>query len=300
MYRNAGVAVNSSMTVDEKLEAAGLNWSLITSPIQYGPSFEYTESKRNAVYRSDTGALLDVATPQRKGFQNRDVVRTFDRFCEASDGEVTLQRLGEFNGGESIFGVAKMPRTIDVAKVGDITEAYIVFKEGHVTGKGLQTFVLLNRLICTNGMARMVKVKNCTMRHTSEFCPDTMRAYLHQAYLTVETYEQEFTRLAKTTISDVEAKAQLVAAFGNIEATEWEKQPREVQVIYNLYKGEGMGSDMLSAFNTLFGLQQACTEFYNWGQKASAFPKAFNTIISGSRGAKQEQFTRQLVSLSGV
>jgi hypothetical protein len=91
----------------------------------------------------------------------------------------------------------------------------------------------------------------------------------------------------------------LVSAFGNIEL-EWEHQPREVKVMYSLYNGQGMGSEMLSAFGTLFGLQQACTEYYNWSQKGSTSATAFSSLINGTRGAKQEQFTKQLVSLSNL
>lgn len=88
----------------------------------------------------------------------------------------------------------------------------------------------------------------------------------------------------------------LVKAFGNPELA-WEEQPRPVQVCYKLFKGQGAGSEKLSAYQTLFGLGEAVSEYQNWYAKGSYGERAFNSLCQGGRSQSVSKFTKQLVSV---
>jgi hypothetical protein len=60
-------------TFDEQLKAAGLNWEVKLSPMQFGDEFQYQTEKRKVAYRSDTGAFLDTYTT-RQPWQNQDIL----------------------------------------------------------------------------------------------------------------------------------------------------------------------------------------------------------------------------------
>ena len=92
---------------------------------------------------------------------------------------------------------------------------------------------------------------------------------------------------------------QLVKAFGD-ESLPWEEQPRAVRVCFELFGGKGAGSEMLSAYGTLFGLTEAVKEYHNWRMKGSAGERAFGSLCFGARGRAQEQFLKQSVSLSNL
>ena len=60
-HRNVGADITADMTAKEQLQAAGLDWTVETSPIRYGQAYEYKgKDYRRAVYRSDNGLLLDT------------------------------------------------------------------------------------------------------------------------------------------------------------------------------------------------------------------------------------------------
>lgn len=298
-HRNVGAAISPSMTLEEQLEAAGLDWTVERSPYRYGESFEHQDDTFQIAYRSDTAKVLDRHGPRRNVFQNADIVQAFHDFCNSSGDGLTIERLGCLAGGRSLFATAKLDHEIDVAKVGDHIETRILLTESHISGVALQVRVFYNRLICTNGMTQLVKLGGRTLNHMKEFDAQTVREYLEAAYARTIEYEQTLNRLARVSISKAEAKMQLIKAFGD-ESLTWEEQPRAVRVCFELFGGKGAGSEMLSAYDTLFGLTEAVKEYHNWSMKGSASERAFGSLCFGARGRAQEQFMKQSVALSNL
>lgn len=295
-HRNIGAAITPAMTLSEQLEAAGLNWTVERSPYRYGEFFEHQDDTFEIAYRSDTFKVLDRHGPRRNVFQNADIVQAFHDFCNSSGDGLTIERLGCLAGGRSLFATAKLDHEIDVAKVGDRIETRILLTESHISGTALQVRVFYNRLVCTNGMTRLVKLGGRTLNHMKEFDARTVREYLESAYARTAEYEQTLNQLARTTVSKAEARMQLVKAFGD-ETLAWEDQPRAVRVCLELFGGKGAGSELLSAYDTLFGLTEAVKEYHNWSMKGSAGERAFGSVCFGARGRAQDQFMKQAVGL---
>ena len=295
-HRNIGIAVTPEMSIDEQLEAAGLAWTVEQSPYCYGAYFQFEDDKNTIAYRSDNGMVLDRFGPRRNAFQNKQIVEAFHDFCASSGDGLQIERLGCLHGGKSLFATACLKHQIDVKHVGDILETRLLLTEHHVSGKALQIRIFFNRLVCTNGQAQLVKVKGRTLNHMREFDAQSVRDYLEAAYQGVEQYEQTLNQLAEVGIEDSEARMHLVKAFGDVNL-EWEDQPRPVQVCFKLFKGAGAGSEKLSAYQTLFGLREAVSEYQNWHSKGSYGERAFNSLCHGSRSQKQDAFTKQLVSV---
>jgi phage/plasmid-like protein (TIGR03299 family) len=295
-HRNVGVEIDPCTNLDEQLEAAGLAWRVEQSSYCYGPSFEFEDTDNTIAYRSDTGAVLGYFGPYRKVFQNREVLEAFHAFVGNSGDGLQIERLGCLNGGKSLFATARLKHDIDVKKVGDVLETRLLLTEHHVSGRALQVRLYFNRLICTNGMTTLVKVAGRTLNHMQEFNADSVREYLEEAYQNIAKRESVLNRLAEVSVSDAEARMHLVKAFGSTEF-DWEDQPKAVQTCYRLFKGEGFGSEKLSAFQTLFGLHEAVSEYQNWHMRGSYSAKAFQSVVSGSRGQRQNAFMHQLVSV---
>ena len=295
-HRNVGIEVTPGMSLDEQLQAAGLNWTVERSPYCYGDYFQFQDNTSVIAYRSDTGDVLDRHGPRRKVFQNAEIVRAFHDFCDHSGDGLSLERLGCLDGGKSLFATAKLKHTIDVAKVGDRIESRVLLTESHVSGVALQVRVFYNRLICTNGMTELVKLRGRSLNHMQEFDRTTVQAYLEAAYARTSQYEETLNQLAATTISKAEAKMHLVKAFGTADLP-WEDQPKAVKVCFELFGGRGAGSEMLSAYDTLFGLSEAVKEYSNWHMKGSNTERAFSSVCFGSRGRTQERFLKQLVGV---
>lgn len=292
-YRNLGTAVTAGMTIDNQLQAAGLDWSVELSPIRYGDDCMTEEFL--AAYRSDTNQVLSVYGKWRKPFQNRQILETFHTFCQQHD--LQIDRIGCMKAGKELFAFTKLPVVIDVKKVGDVTEAHLLITESHECGRGLQVDLYLNRLVCTNGMVRPVRTNQAIINHVSEYNSDRIAGILAHALATVRDYEQTANQLAEVALSLPEAQLHLIKAFGD-PTKSLEEQPKIVQTCLKLFLGQGRGSEMISAYNTAYGLLEAVKEYINWHSPVrGSLETAFSSLCYGSRKQKQDNFMKQLVSV---
>jgi phage/plasmid-like protein (TIGR03299 family) len=290
------------MTLDQQLKAAGLNWEVELSPIDYGQYNidgyrNYTTSKQLAAYRSDSGMFIDTYGERRKPFQNREIVETFYKFC--ANNNLQLNYLGYLDEGRTVYAASKLPTeyNIDVRKVGDITESYLIMKESHCNGSGMVITLYMNRLVCTNGMTRPV-CKNKIIHHIGgyEKQEQHVTSTLDDAINELHRYKEIANGLAEVSMTKEEATLHLINAFGD-PSKEVEEQPRVIQTCLKLFLGQAKGSDYLSAYNTAYGLLESVKEYQSWhSPQRGGDNSVFNSLCYGSRAEKQNKMLNQLVS----
>lgn len=312
-HRGTATLIQPGMTVEDQLRAAALDWEVKLSSIFYGPEKEH-KAPVFAAYRSDNNAFFDIYT-RRKPWQNTQIVETFNRFCDGANLPIT--HLGSLEGGKTVYAAARLPQEIAPTQARrDVTEAYLMLEESHANGHGLQVWLYLNRLICTNGMrrpvrnaqdvtdliegraltGRSIKDRLKVIAHVGEFNSDRIESILQAAITTVELEQEVTTQLAATAVDKAEATLQLIAAFGE-PGQPVEAQPQIVQTCLRLFNGMGKGSNELSAYNTAYGLLHSVTEYYNHhATKRGTTAQQFQSILSGNRAKQMQRFERQLVS----
>jgi hypothetical protein len=153
-HRGTAIVIQPGMTVEDQLKAAHLDWDVKLSSVFYGPEKEH-EAPVFAAYRSDNNAFFDIYT-KRKPWQNAEIVETFNRFCDGAN--LPMTHVGSLDEGKVIYAAARLPQEIAPAQsTNDLTEAYLMLEDSHANGHGLQVWLYLNRLVCTNGMRRPVR-----------------------------------------------------------------------------------------------------------------------------------------------
>lgn len=317
-HRGTATEITPGMSVQEQLDHAGLNWSVELSPVQYQADGETYQTALQVAYRSDTKDFLDIYS-KRKPWQNAEIIETFNRFCDSAS--LPMTHLGNLDGGKIIYAAAKLPETIAPQQSpNDKTEGYLILEDAHTNGHGLQVWLYLNRLVCTNGMRRPVrsrqdvtdllegKVKtrdrngNSTksglqvIAHVGAFNPDRIESILQSAIATLKAEEETATQLAATSVDQAEAAMQLIAAFGE-PGKPVDQQPRVVQTALRLFDGRAKGSSELSAYKTAYGLLHSVTEYFNHhAVRRGTSAQQFQSVLSGSRAQQMQKFERQLVS----
>lgn len=282
----------TGMSLDEQLIAARLDWSVETSGFVYGADFEHKEEKTKVAFRSDTGEYIDVYT-KRRPWQNRDILQHFHDFC--GEAGLELSHLGSLEGGKTLYAAAYLCQS-DVLKVGDFTDHYLLLKDSHLNGKGLSATLYSNRCVCTNGLHTTVRAGNKTIAHVGEFSREKVTTLLNAAVETLNLKNEQLEVLATTAITKEEAMLNLIKAFG-VAGEPVSEQPKVVQTCLRLFEGEGEGSELISAYNSAYGLLQSVTQYFNWHGRSSAAATQFQSVLSGSRSAKMQQFQRQLVGV---
>jgi phage/plasmid-like protein (TIGR03299 family) len=292
-HRGAAQEIIPGSTVEQQLQAAGLDWEVKLSPVFYGPERQH-KAPIFAAYRGDNNVFFDTYTT-RKPWQNAEIVETFNRFCD--DANLPMTHLGSLDGGRMLYAAAKMPEMIAPAQaVGDLTEGYLLLEDSHLNGRGLSVSIYANRLICTNGMKIPVRAGQRIIAHVGSFNPGRIETILESARATLHEEKETMSNLAAVGIDKAEATMQLIAAFGE-PGQPVEEQPRIVQTCLKLFNGMGKGSNELSAYNTAYGLLHSVTEYYNHhAVKRGTMAQQFQSILSGNRAKQMQKFERQVVS----
>jgi phage/plasmid-like protein (TIGR03299 family) len=292
-HRGTAQEITPGMAVDQQLIAAGLDWEVKLSPVFYGQGGEH-KAPVFAAYRGDNNVFFDIYT-KRKPWQNAEIVETFNRFCDGAN--LPMTHLGCLDGGRMLYAAAKLPEIIAPAQaVGDLTEGYLLLEDSHLNGRGLSISIYANRLICTNGMKRPVRVGQRIIAHVGQFNPDRIATILEAAHITLHQEQEQMTQLASVAIDKAEATMQLIAAFGE-PGQPIDQQPKIVQTCLKLFNGMGKGSNELSAYNTAYGLLHSVTEYYNHhAVKRGTMAQQFQSILSGNRAKQMQKFERQVVS----
>lgn len=290
-HRGCAIAVDG-LSFDEQIKAANLDWEAVTSGFRYGDRYQFRETDTKVAFRSDNGMFIDTYT-DRQPWQNREIIAHFHEFCEASD--LKVSHVGSLQDGKLIFAAAKLPVEVDVARCGDITEYYLLLKDSHINGKGMQVSLYANRMVCTNGLHQAIKQGNHTIAHLGAFNKARITGVLEAAIATVNEKEAISNQLAQVAMTREEATLQLIQAFGN-PTLPVEEQPKLIQTALRLFDGQAKGSEYLSAYKTAYGLLNSVTEFYNHhAPNRGTAQTQFQSILTGSRGQKMAQFERQLV-----
>lgn len=295
-HRGIGSEIFSNSSIDQQLQDSGLNWEVDTSDICYGHwGHEYQSDFKKAVYRTDNGKLLDTCGKNWKPYQNKEIVETFHEFCR--DASLKINHLGSLEEGRVIFAAAKLPIEIDVRKVGDVVSGRILLFNFHKVGYGLNIRVQFERLVCSNGMTLPVRVGQRVINHVSSFDSSKVQRILEGAFDSAKNFEKNAELLATKSISYEEAMLLLINEFGNPKLP-IDQQPATVDTCLKLFSGGAIGSEMVTAYNTAWGLLNSVTEFFNHrSQIRGGTSTHLNSLLIGSKANKQNNFYQQLVGV---
>lgn len=295
-HRGTAVSIEGIASLDDQLKAAELNWDVLTSGFRYGDRYQFRETDTKTAFRSDTGMFIDMYT-DRQPWQNRDIIQHFHDFCSESDLDLQVSHIGSLRDGKLIYAAAKLPIITDIKKTGDISEWWLLLKDSHLNGKGLQVSLYSNRMVCTNGLHELVRQNNQMIAHLGQLNKARINGILEAAIATLRQKEQAHEHLAEVEMTAEEATLQLIAAFGEVGKPVTE-QPKLIQTALRLFQGQAKGSEYLSAYNTAYGLLQSVTEYFNWlAPNRGTNQTQFQSVLAGSRGQKMQQFERQLISV---
>jgi phage/plasmid-like protein (TIGR03299 family) len=110
------------------------------------PTDEEVEGIRG-IYRSDTGAILGLASEKYEIFQNEEMVEVMDAI--AKDGGITYEVAGGLGKGERVWVLANIPDLCYDVK-GDAMKQYLTIFTSHDGSSALNIFPTTVRVVCAN------------------------------------------------------------------------------------------------------------------------------------------------------
>lgn len=214
-WHGLGNRVDSSVSVDEMLIAAGLNWD-----VKMHPTFAQVDNElirvpnKSALVRASDNKILTVASDNWKPIQNRDVLEFFSEYARA--GGATLETAGSLRGGKMVWGLANLGHGFTTNNGADAVKGYVLFASPHEAGKATTVRVTGTRVVCANTMAIALRGhKNgiYTQSHLTDFNFDLARETMGLAHESMFQMELNAKALEQLKLSEYDTVRVLAKYF---------------------------------------------------------------------------------------
>lgn len=145
-WHGLGVKVPETLTPDEMLVAAGLDWNVNKRPLVVQGT-DIVVPDMHALQRDSDNRVLGICGPQYEPFGNSQVFSFFDKFCKG--GSLAMETAGSLRDGKHVWALARMKQSFTLAG-DDVTRGYILLSHPHVWGKSLRIMFTPTRVVCMN------------------------------------------------------------------------------------------------------------------------------------------------------
>lgn len=275
-YREAGGApwhrLGTPLTEGQPLEVwaqeAGMTWTADEAPaLYYDPAKETVEhfEGRKILIRSDTRSPLSMVGSNYQIVQPMDVIEFFRDVLAA--GGYRMETAGCLFGGRRFFVTARIDQSLTLAGH-DYIEGYLMLATSLDASLATTGMVSTLRTVCNNTLTANIRrgeegsTPYIKIPHSVEFDAEAMRQQLGLVEGAWSRFTDEAEALAARRVSDEEAMRWLINVVGDPNKT-MDEQPHQKAMarIIQLFKGDGRGSNMVSANGTAWGLVNALTEY---------------------------------------
>lgn len=234
-WHGLGNRVEGSVTIDEMLVAAGLNWEVKQHECWAEVNGQKIAVGRKALVRSSDNKILTVTGDAWNPLQNKDALEFFRDYAEA--GGATLETAGALRGGKIVWGLARVATGFTI-NGNDSVKGYILLVSPHEVGKAITVRTTSIRVVCANtlAMAGGVQGINAEYRqsHIKSFDAAAAKATVQLVKEQIAAMELESEALNSLKMSEYDTVRLLAKYFQPVSAEDAavssEKQRTELLV----------------------------------------------------------------------
>lgn len=180
-WHGLGNPVDDTLTPQEMLVAAGLDWNVVKHPTFIEVDGSKINTGKYALVRDKDNSVLTFTGPGWTPTQNSDAIEFFKHFCET--GGAKMETAGALRNGKTVWALAKLGVDYEVTP-GDKTEGYLLFNLPHEFGKSINVRTTSVRVVCNNtltmAMGREAKTEY-RQNHMAAFDMDAARETIELA-----------------------------------------------------------------------------------------------------------------------
>lgn len=223
-WHGLGSMMPENATLEQWIEAAGLNFAVDTVTVAYKPNGHWAEAKEHrAVIRRNLnpadhdkptqGALFQIASDRFKPLQPRDCA-DFIFSLAASHGMAT-ETMGTLHNGSTIWGLAHNSKGITLPG-NDLIRPYLLSTTSYDSSRSRTWKYIMTRVVCDNTLTignaeagSVVKVRNTTEHNASD-----IRQRLGLVDDMTAAFEQQARKLIEGKPTKAQVDAMLLSLFG--------------------------------------------------------------------------------------
>lgn len=205
-WHGLGTKVDNSLTVEQMLAAAKLDWTVSKTPTFYKVNGQDRATGKDALIRDYDSKFLSNVSNNWEPCQNKDAFSIFEEFVDRN--ELEMHTAGSLKGGQIVWGLAKMKEKFALFKT-DITEQYLLLVNPHVFGQGIHVRSTPIRVVCNNTLSLSLGAASniqSTQNHRSVFDGEAMKKAIGIAQIKLKKYEEMAIVLSSKSYNDESLK----------------------------------------------------------------------------------------------
>jgi phage/plasmid-like protein (TIGR03299 family) len=267
-WNGLGAKVSEKDSLDTIMKNADLQWQAKRSPVLFAAGDTIARGTSDVLYRSDNNLQLGIVSNKYNIIQPREVLSLYKDLVSLEGWKLDV--VGQLDGGKRVWALAKTDSSFFAGNVvDDIIDIYMLLSttfDGSTSFGG--KFVAVRAASGTSVTLEHAKV---TVHHKSDFDPKKVKEKLNVYKKASEIMEEQVKSLVDKKISDKQAVRFLIDVLES-EGVDPDilsaRQANIVSNVFELYKGQGIGSTWNSSNGTAWGLLNALTQHidYNVGR----------------------------------
>lgn len=255
--------------IDEWRVAAGMNWDIMRTHVQYTNGELHDWKENQVLYRSDTNKPLAIVSPKYKEVQPKQVLEFFRDLVEVNG--FSLETAGTMKGGRRFWALANTGLGGEVVD-GDNVNSYLLLVTSCDGGLATTAQFTSIRVVCNNTLQMSLNGIHGTrvsVRHNTEFNPNSFKAEL--GLNATEVYTDFMDRMkgfANTSLTGARAEEIIEEMFAKKGVTVPIRATKGFKTVLQLFNGVGKGSQIDGVAGTAWGLVNAVTEYSDFHIRA--------------------------------
>ncbi|WP_316672979.1 DUF932 domain-containing protein [uncultured Tolumonas sp.] len=301
-WHGLGQHLSPQQPIEKWLIEAGMDWTIEQSDVLFNVNSSalhirpFTDSK--VLFRSDSLSPLSVVSNRYKVVQPHEVLHFYKDLVSA--GGFELETAGVLKGGKKLWALAKTGQEAKL-KGNDRIKAYLLLAtscDGTLCTTAQFTSV---RVVCNNTLQMATKQSTGAVKvpHSTKFDPKQVKEALGLGFSSWELFMRDLKQLSQRTVSLDEAENYFRTVLEEpVSIASGSSSAKVIQRLGALYNGAGMGSELLAASGTAWGLVNAMTEYVDHHRRARTQDNRLDSAWFG-QGAqlKQKALTHALTLL---
>lgn len=299
-WHGLGAALEEGASMDVWRKSAGMDFTIQKADVKFdieGDDLQGVLKNHQVLYREDTGVPLSVVSNRYKVVQPSHVMDFFASVAE-SHGFV-MDTAGVMFGGRRYWALARTPLSLNLGGVDEVKAHLMLATSCDGTMSTVAKYVA-TRVVCNNTieMALAESGGSVKIRHNSAFKIDDVKDELGLVEKYWAQMSSDMQALINTPVTDAQVMQYLNTVFG-VADTAFEKQTAAVQKLIErvtgLYDGGGIGSQLVTAKGTAWGLLNSVTEYvdHHYGNRKDedmASRRLSNAWLSYGAKTKRDAF----------
>lgn len=268
-WHGLGQALPPGMSIEEWRIAAGMDWDIKRTHVQYTNGKLHDWSENHVLYRSDTNRPLAIVSPRYNEVQPKQVLEFFRDLVEKNG--FMLETAGTMKGGRRFWALANTGLGGEVVD-GDIVNTYLLLVTSCDGGLATTAQFTSVRVVCNNTLQMSLGNNQGTrvsVRHNTTFDADSFKAEMGLG--AVDVYLEFMDRMkgyANTSLSGSQAEEVIEELFARKGVTSSIRASKGFKTVMQLFSGVGKGSKIDGVAGTAWGLVNAVTEYSDFHVRA--------------------------------